>query len=60
MLLCVNCDEELTKLLICELCSVICDTTCGIPNRASMSRLKKRSTFNAVMLARGSASTHLV
>ncbi|MCI82500.1 hypothetical protein A2U01_0103774, partial [Trifolium medium] len=35
-------------------------TTCGIPNRASISRLKKRSTLNAVMSTRGSASTHLV
>ncbi|MCI63073.1 hypothetical protein A2U01_0084330, partial [Trifolium medium] len=35
-------------------------TTCGIINRASMSRLKKRSTLNTVILARGSASTHLV
>ncbi|MCI48404.1 hypothetical protein A2U01_0069647, partial [Trifolium medium] len=25
MLLCVNCNEELAKLLIRELCSVICD-----------------------------------
>ncbi|MCI68474.1 hypothetical protein A2U01_0089735 [Trifolium medium] len=34
--------------------------TCGIPNRASISRLKKRSTLNAVILAKGSASTHFV